>query len=202
MKPTRTARRWTVPVAILGGWLLVGVVSSSLSLSIWQEEHLQIGFVLALVLTLPYWLFWPLVTPIITWLARRAPLDADRWRRSAAIHLLACLAIGTVHAALYIALFRNNFPFPASEATPTFAALFSSYLKNRWQLELLVYWAILGAVHAVAYYREGQERSIRASALEAQLAQSQLQALRMQLHPHFLFNTLQAVSVLTVENPR
>jgi LytS/YehU family sensor histidine kinase len=80
--------------------------------------------------------------------------------------------------------------------------MFSSYLKNRWQLELLVYWAILGAAHAVAYYREGQERFIRASLLEAQLAQSQLQALRMQLHPHFLFNTLQAVSVLTVENPR
>lgn len=194
-------RRWTLPVAVFGGWLIIGLVSTSLSYSTMQAEHLPVGFGRALVLGLPYWLFWPLVTPIIVWLARQAPPGAERLPRSLAIHLAASIAIGALHSALYMAINQLWFPFPGG-ASPSFGVLLDSYLKNRWQLELLVYWAILGGALAISYYREGQERSIRASRLEAQLAQSQLQALRMQLHPHFLFNTLQAISVLTVENPR
>jgi LytS/YehU family sensor histidine kinase len=50
--------------------------------------------------------------------------------------------------------------------------------------------------HAVIYYRVSKDRALRASQLEARLAQSQLQMLRMQLQPHFLFNTLHSISAL------
>src|SRR4030095_3935878 len=57
------------------------------------------------------------------------------------------------------------------------------------------------AVHALAYYRAGREGELRASQLEARLADAPLQLLKMQLHPHFLFNTLNTISELVHEDP-
>ena len=62
--------------------------------------------------------------------------------------------------------------------------------------EMVTYSAIVLFGHAMVYYREAQERSLSASQLEARLAEAQLQALQRQLHPHFLFNTLNAISAL------
>jgi LytS/YehU family sensor histidine kinase len=66
---------------------------------------------------------------------------------------------------------------------------------------VLFYWGIVVIEHALDYYRKLQERELRASQLEAQLAQAQLQVLKCQLHPHFLFNTLNAISALIRESP-
>jgi len=62
--------------------------------------------------------------------------------------------------------------------------------------EMMTYWAIIGAFHSVNYYREFQDGALKAARLETQLAEAQLQALQRQLHPHFLFNTLNAISAL------
>jgi LytS/YehU family sensor histidine kinase len=64
-----------------------------------------------------------------------------------------------------------------------------------------VYWAIVAAAHGLEYYRTNRERELRASQLEARLAQARLQLLQMQLHPHFLFNTLHTVSEIVHEDP-
>ncbi len=66
---------------------------------------------------------------------------------------------------------------------------------------VLIYWTIVACNHALYYYRSYREHEIRTSYLEAQLAQAQLQALKMQLHPHFLFNTLHSVSALIHKDP-
>ncbi len=64
-----------------------------------------------------------------------------------------------------------------------------------------IYWIIVSIVHAMAYYRRSEERERTAAELEARLADAKLQALRMQLHPHFLFNTLNAISTLVHKDP-
>ena len=64
----------------------------------------------------------------------------------------------------------------------------------------LIYWTILLASYAFDYYHRYQEGQLRASKLETELAQSQLAALKMQLHPHFLFNTLHSISALMRED--
>jgi LytS/YehU family sensor histidine kinase len=61
---------------------------------------------------------------------------------------------------------------------------------------MITYWAIVGLSHAVLYYRESRDRAVRTAQLETQLAEAQLAALQQQLHPHFLFNTLHAISAL------
>ena len=67
--------------------------------------------------------------------------------------------------------------------------------------ELPVYWALVGLQHAVDYYRESRAREVRAAQLETRLVEAQLQALQQQLHPHFLFNTLHAISALVHRDP-
>ncbi len=65
-----------------------------------------------------------------------------------------------------------------------------------------MYWIIVTVVQALTYYRRSQDRERATIELEARLAQARLQALRMQLHPHFLFNTLNAISTLVHKNPK
>jgi LytS/YehU family sensor histidine kinase len=62
--------------------------------------------------------------------------------------------------------------------------------------EMMTYWTIVGISHAVLYYRESRDREVRAAQLETRLAEAQLKTLQQQLHPHFLFNTLHAISAL------
>jgi LytS/YehU family sensor histidine kinase len=59
-----------------------------------------------------------------------------------------------------------------------------------------MYFTVLGCVYAFTYHREARERESQRARLAAQLAEARLSALRMQLHPHFLFNSLNAITVL------
>jgi LytS/YehU family sensor histidine kinase len=77
---------------------------------------------------------------------------------------------------------------------------FLSRLKGSFGSDLLVYGAVVGTCYALDYYRKYREREFLASRLEAQLAQAQLDSLRMQLHPHFLFNTLNSIVGLVRDN--
>ena len=70
-----------------------------------------------------------------------------------------------------------------------------SALQN-FDWEMMTYWAIVGLSHAVLYYRESRDRALRAAQLETKLVEAQLGTLQQQLHPHFLFNTLHAISAL------
>jgi sensor histidine kinase YesM len=65
-----------------------------------------------------------------------------------------------------------------------------------------IYWVVVSIVHALTYYRRSQDRERKAVELEARLTDAKLEALRMQLQPHFLFNTLNAISTLVHRDPR
>jgi two-component system LytT family sensor kinase len=201
MTVARKPRRWPLALAVFGGWAAIGVVSASLTYNTWQAEQIEAGLGRAILIIGPYWLFWAFATPVIGWVVTRVPLEHGRLGPGIAAQVLTCVVIVTVHVTLYMAANYWLFPWPAGERVPSLSLLTSSYLRSRWQYELMIYLAVLGGSLALRYYRSAQERTVCATQLEAQLAQAQLQALRMQLHPHFLFNTLQAVSFLVVENP-
>jgi len=69
-------------------------------------------------------------------------------------------------------------------------------------LDVLVYWSLVGVCQAITNFRRSQERERRAAELEARLTSAKLQALRMQINPHFLFNTLNSIAALVYVNPR
>jgi sensor histidine kinase YesM len=95
----------------------------------------------------------------------------------------------------WVAFLAVQMPMTEPKEPETFWHVFSG-LGYTLHIELLIYWAIVGATHAFAYYALYRERDLRASELEAQLANAQLQALRAQLQPHFLFNTLHGIAGL------
>jgi sensor histidine kinase YesM len=139
-------------------------------------------------------LIWAFMTLGILWLAKRFPFGQGRWLRSLAVHVAACLVCGVVAVALSVLaaeVIRKEFVRP----TVTFNVLmlfFVAKLNNN----IFFYGAILAVAHVLSYHRQWRERELLASQLEAKLAQTQLQVLKMQLHPHFLFNTLNAISAL------
>jgi len=103
-----------------------------------------------------------------------------------------------VHAALcaLMAVFQGH----VTGKPVTFGSSLHGLLANRTHYNLAVYAVIVCAWHAWDYYRKFREREAQAAQLAGRLAQAQLQALRMQLNPHFLFNTLNAVSSLMLKD--
>lgn len=76
------------------------------------------------------------------------------------------------------------------------------FLGLRAALDVLVYWSLVGACQAIINFRKSEERARRAAELEARLTSAKLRALRMQINPHFLFNTLNSIAALIYVNPR
>jgi two-component system, LytTR family, sensor kinase len=145
-----------------------------------------------------YWYTWALLAPIVLLLASRFPLDRERWMRSLPVHLVAVLALTFVHVVMAESI-RYSLALAASEVWMKNMTWWSHVSRTyfiSFDWEMMTYWAIIGFWHATAYYRVAQDRALKASRLGTQLAEAQLQALQRQLHPHFLFNTLNAISAL------
>ena len=147
------------------------------------------------------YLAWAPLTPVIVWLARKFSLVGETWRRSLAVHLPAFLLISVVHSAVTTVINITIQPFDNMGESPTdFWTRFFSRLKGSFVSDLLIYGGVIGICYALDYYRKYREREFLATRLEAQLAQAQLESLRMQLHPHFLFNTLNSIVGLVRDN--
>jgi len=150
---------------------------------------------------LPWLAVLPFI-PVVVWLAARLPLDRGRWRRTLGPHIAATVAFGAVHQVVAVALLAAAGLMSSRGATPPYAALFIKLFAYRFALDVLVYWATVGLVHAQRSSRETLEREQAAARLESSLSEARLSALRDQIDPHFLFNTLNAVSVLALRGDR
>jgi len=139
------------------------------------------------------WVAWAPLTPIMVWLARRYSLvDGDLGRRLI-VHFPAFLFLSALHSAAATVITLTLQPFEMANSPTTFWPRFLGRLQGSFAADLLIYGAVLGVCYAIDYYRKFREREYMATQLEAQLAQAQLDSLRMQLHPHFLFNTLNGI---------
>ena len=136
---------------------------------------------------------WALLTPMVMWTARRFPVRGQRRVRNVAVQLVAMHTFVVLHVAMFTLTALAFGGTPTSSSIPR---LFSGYLLSWFAVDVIVFCSLVAIHHAVIYYRVSQDRALRSSQLEARLAQSQLQMLRMQLQPHFLFNTLNSISTL------
>lgn len=160
-------------------------------------EPVSLGQLVPAELVFTY--IWALLTPLVMWTARRFPVwgahhSSDA--RAALRNWVAQLVAVTMFVVLHVALFTAASILLAGSAPVPAARLFTGYLASWFTLDSIVYCTLLAVYHALVYYRVSQDRALRASQLEAKLAQAQLQVLRMQLQPHFLFNTLHTISAL------
>jgi sensor histidine kinase YesM len=82
-----------------------------------------------------------------------------------------------------------------------FSAVLRHYLSQHMQIGLLTYWLVVSATQFYLMHDRARRRELLGAQLEARLAEAQIENLRTQLHPHFLFNTLQAIATLIHEDP-
>jgi two-component sensor histidine kinase len=196
-KARRRGLKWGL---IVGFWLFFGLLNASQLYVGLRIENFPVPLAGMFAWELTGWGAWACLTPVVLWLGRRFPLERSTWARGLLVHLPACLAIAVAHIAFLIYLTLIFRPFGAESRPRPFWEMFIGRATSQFHIELLIYGATLGLGYAVSYYGRFREREVRARALEAQLAQAQLQALKMQLHPHFLFNTLNGIAGLVRDN--
>jgi signal transduction histidine kinase len=153
-------------------------------------------------LNLVYWYIPALLAPMIMAFALRHPFDRSHWPRQVALHVTGALSYSVVHTAVMMATRATMMTIGGRP--PDFpgwrtSTLLSYLMQLDWLL--MTYLFLIGLAYALAYRRESEARALNASQLETRLVEAQLQSLQRQLHPHFLFNTLNTISGLIRTDP-
>ena len=149
-----------------------------------------------------FWLLWALFLPLVVWLTFRFPLVRPRLAFQVCIHLLACAAVVTLSQLAYRTLLTMPPPPNRPESPVADDPKRIGPVGMRSGPDIMIYWMAVSVCVAVAHVRRSQERERRAIELEARLTQAKLQTLRMQINPHFLFNTLNAIATLVHSQPQ
>src|SRR5215467_230649 len=185
------SRRWPFRALILGVWTLMALLrATQVSLGYEMMGHVPSWWRLVIWQLLVFYV-WIALTPVIVWLGRRVKLERSHWLRSLSLHLLCGSLITLFYLAIYTCLTRLLRIYPRWQAS-----LFEQFVHFTgmfFHLDLFTYGAILGIALAADYYRKYRENELQYAELRAQLSQAQLEALRLQLQPHFLFNTLNSI---------
>lgn len=146
------------------------------------------------------WYLWAPLTPVVLAIARAYPLTRETWAERIMVpHAVACVVLVCVHAVLrgtagwiYTFWFENHAPL---------ADLIFEAIEKEGMWSVLAYSGVVGVTAFLRLREEMRQRDLRQAQLEARLASAELEMLRMQIHPHFLFNTLQAAITLVQEDP-
>lgn len=173
-------------------WTILALMSASQTALTFTMRGIPIEWTPLVVGRLADWYTCAMFTPLFYWMARRWPLERTSWRRCVAIYLPVSIAAVVLKYAIYVPLMR---------ALSGRDAAVSQILAANVLVELMFVWATIGGVHAIEFYRRYRERESAAHRLSAELSRAQLEALRAQLHPHFLFNTLNAIATLIHSDP-
>jgi two-component system, LytTR family, sensor kinase len=180
-------------------WTCLGLLNLSQTLYVRKVFGKPFHLFEATVIGLADWYIWAALAPIVVILGRRYPLEQRRWLLHVPLHLVFSVVAAMITTILVypIVIWLNSF----WELPGTTIGRVKFLFVREAHLYLWVYWAVLGVGHALDFHRKYREQELSAAKLEARLAQAQLQVLKMQLDPHFLFNTLHAVTALVYKRP-
>ena len=198
-------RRWArLTLIALLLWIAVGLVDCLWYYVMTATKGTPPPWVDILLLNIPYWILAGLLTPPVVWITRHAPFERGRRLRAIVVHVAAIVVFAILHVSVYQALaIRWKGPPPD---VLKFLTLIPKLVSSVFDKELLLYLVIAGGVLVLDYYERYRERARAAAALEieraqlrASLSEAKLEALQMQLQPHFLFNALHAISTLILK---
>ena len=180
---------WTLMGILHAGQLYLGEGHEENTFGWWRLVvwHLSTGYV------------WVVMTPLILWLGNRFPIERSSWIKGLLVHLPASAIASAVYIAAYTTITRLADLYPNWKIIG-FTNQYIHFVGMYFNLNVFTYFAILGAGLAFDYYHKYRERERQAAELRTQLAHAQLQVLRAQLHPHFLFNTLNTIAGLVRNN--
>jgi hypothetical protein len=185
---------------IFGVWTSLGLLETAKGYLNASMLGLRQPWTQPLLDNLPWWLAWAGLTPIVIALARRFRLD--RGPKAVAVHAAASVALSLVHHLAVGTLYYythtrgTQMLLAGHPRTITLSIQLGNFFFNFFVLNVVTYWAALGAYYALEYHRRARDGELRAARLEADLHAARLDALRTELNPHFLFNTLNAIAAL------
>src|SRR5262245_58054561 len=178
MMSPRARRLWLLGTLT---WVTLGLLSAAQQATWRALMGRPVDWLFIVPNSLADWLTCGMFTPAFYAMVRRFPIRGERWWTRLPIHLVASFAFVLLKVSIYHPLFNL--------LNPTEPRTWSMMLLGGFYYDMLAYWASVGVIHAIEYYRESRERELEATRLA-------LENLRAQLQPHFLFNTLQSISTL------
>ena len=187
-----TGKYWKLTAAIVGCWFFLALLFTPQTYLSNLRAPTPLTWAQAFVSTLILFQVWAVLTPPLLWLGGRFPLERKRLLRNLGIYLLLSGPVALTHIVLLQSVIGLLLTWSRSYVPPV---PIPALIVGLGATDIMVYWGIVAVSQAVNYFRKYQEREFR-------LAQAQLQALRMQLHPHFLFNTLNAIAELVYSDPK
>ncbi len=195
------SRHWRIIISVVLGWTLFGVFFALQNYVNAAYVGQPLFFPGALVSWLICGYAWALLTPAVIYLAQKFPLKRENIKQNLTLHLVAAFVAAFLHLSIFILVQHLFFSDPQKPFS--FWQAFQRLSVVEFHVDLLTYWILIGIWHLREINRRYLEReresarlALRSSQIETKLAQAQLDALKMQLHPHFLFNTLNSISVL------
>jgi len=186
--------RWKSWAVMWGLWTTVAIAFACQFYVANSQLGRHVPWSTALIRSLADWYVFGAISFLPIEMARRFSLDGGRWK----LHLLLHLGAGAFFSVAYVSLrsaigLLHGWPDPAMNSL---GASLPRIFFMTWHFNFLMYWVLVGASHALDYYRKFREHHLQALELERRLMEAKLHALQMQLNPHFLFNSLGAIAEL------
>ena len=189
--------RWIRTAVVVAGWIFLGFV---LSIEVYFNNRagLRMGSVDFVDAAIPQFgraMMWALMAPLILRLRHQLPLRTGRWVGGIAFHgLMSFVVMATYYLGRMLAylLFYD-------EPLVDFWKIAASGFYGRNLIDMAYYWAVVAFGYSYEIYQRYKNEELKAVQLESRLIETELKALREQLRPHFLFNTLNTISVLVRE---
>jgi len=184
------------------GWTLVSIIFAGISYAAAiGENNKEFGFISALRLNLVQFYVWAVLSPLVFRFSRRFPIEFRPLNvRNLLLYFPALISFAGIHQVIHLAVLWSITP-RWRQKYPALIDCYRAYFAFGFYIDLIIALLIVIAVHTLLYYQSFRASELAQSSLKAQLAQAQLRALKMQLHPHFLFNTLHSISSLVLEDP-
>lgn len=184
--------RWSAIVAL---WLFVGLV---LTIEVYFNVRISqpdVSFGEVALGQYQRAVFWALLAPLVLWLRTAVPLPTGRWVVGVGFHLLVSF---TLMAAYYLLRILSHL-LAEGGALADFWSMARSGFYGRNLIDMGYYWAVIGVAYALQVREKYQRETLKAAQLESRLIEAELRALKHQLDPHFLFNTMNTIAVLVRE---
>ena len=201
-RETKSYSIWRKAALLFVGWTIVAFTFAAVSYTAALiENNKQFVPADAVRLNLIQFYLWGAFSPLIFWFSRRFPIELRPVRvRNLLLHFAVLDLFAGVHQTIHLALFWSLTP-RLQQRFSSIAQYYHAYFGFGFYIDLIIAILITIAVHAFLYYQGLRASELEQAALKTQLAQAQLRALKMQLQPHFLFNTLHSISSLVLEDP-
>lgn len=187
--------RWAKFWMVVGIWAFAGLV---LTLELYFNYRVEASYVDFIDVAIPNFgraLVWALLAPFILQLREKMPLSAGHWIGGVAFHLAGSFVVMGIY---YLGRLFSIWLI-WERGTSGFWAMAIGQFYGRNIIDIAYYWGVLAFGYSLEIYRRYKSEELKSAQLEARLIETELQALRQQMHPHFLFNTMNTIAVLVRE---